>query len=175
MSVGSSIAGGAASGAAAGAVLGPWGALAGGVLGAGLGWWQGDAQSSVEDEKKKFEQMKLAEELRRFDVDANRTKGMAQAIAAASGASFQSTSLQEYLSNMGNEFKRQREWMRMAGGKQLDLYAQQQDVSAQSEYLQAAMDIGKGVAAWGSANNWGLEPADSRVVRTPNGSKLEDF
>jgi hypothetical protein len=126
------------------AAAGPWGGLVGGVGGALLGWGLGDKAADAREEASK-------EELRRFDIGAAQKMGEATAAVGASGVEF-GGSMTQYLAQMGNEFRRQREWAAGQAGSAKSL-------DEATNYLTMASGIGSSLAQFGKSKNWWQQPS----------------
>lgn len=91
------------------------------------------------------------EQVRRLEAEQQQQLGAARAAGAASGADFESTSIQRHLANMAEEFRRQVNFTRRAGMNQAS------DVSAAGT-LGLFSDLGGSLFSFGKANNWWRQP-----------------
>jgi hypothetical protein len=87
------------------------------------------------------------EQVRRDQLGHNVTVGTARVRGAGSGIDFESTSLQDYLTAMQDEFKRQEDWTLRTGMKQ----ASAMQASAAWGLIG---DLGGTMTQFGAANNW---------------------
>lgn len=111
------------------------------ILGAKYGFDQADQQRA-----------ETAEQVRRFNLIAQRTASEATALGNASGITGDSASLTTYLSAMQKEFSRQADWTKEAG----DIRA---DNTEMSTLFGTAGDLGGSMFKTGAANNWFRQPS----------------
>lgn len=91
------------------------------------------------------------EELRRLRLAHERTISETRAVAAASGAEFESSSTQTYLTAMADEFRRQEDWLRKAA----DAEAGSMQMTS---LFNAFSDFGGSMFSFGAMNNWFQQP-----------------
>ena len=112
-----------------------------GVLGAFSSLWSGFAQSDAI-------QKKAQEEQRRAHLEHSQVLGTTRAVGASSGVEFSSVSLQNYLSTMDTEFRKQEQWALNAAQDQAGSILTASAFKAQSDIFKSAFD-------YGQASNWG--------------------
>lgn len=122
-------------------------ALGVGVAGAAASWWNRRDQA-------RQQRAETREQVRRFELDAARTVGLARARGAASGVEFESRSLQDHLSAMTEEFRRQALWMRETGYRSAS-------ITDEAAGFGLVADLGSSVIGLGNANNWWRRPPGS--------------
>lgn len=118
----------------------PWGALASGVFGGVASLLSGNKAAELQKQTS-------LEQARRAALGNQLRLGEATAAAGASGVEMGTGSMQQYLSTMAAEFRRQNEW----AVKQAQEGA---DLSQLANGLGAATNIGKSLFSFGEANNW---------------------
>jgi hypothetical protein len=122
-------------------------ALGVGVAGAAASWWNRRDQADLQ-------RAETREAVRRFERDAARTVGLARARGAASGVEFESRSLQDHLSAMTEEFRRQAQWMRESGYRGAA-------TTDRAAGFGLVADLGSSLIGFGNANNWWRRPPGS--------------
>ena len=100
------------------------------------------------------------EMLRRQRLQQAQVFGKATASAAASGAEFDSSSIQVYLDAMKQEFARENAWVAQQG-------AAASSNLAWAGGLTAFSDVGRTVMNLGAANNWWRSPSPMAPVSEP--------
>lgn len=136
---------GALSGAGAGAVLGPWGAAAGAVVGTAIALV---GELSGADQKRK----ETEEAVRRMKAQQAQYLGVSTARAAASGFEFDSSSIQTYLTNMADEFRRESEWA-LKNGMTIA------DAQSTAGWVNAATGLVKAGGDFARSQNWFQTPS----------------
>lgn len=118
-------------------------ALGAGLAGAGTsmitGWLAADAQKAA-----------AMEQVRRQDRQNAATYSEATALSGASGVEA-TGSVQTYLAEMTNEFRRQHDWA-------VKQASQGADLSKLSSVLGGATSIGSSLFSFGAASGWGATP-----------------
>lgn len=117
------------------------------VAGSTASWFMGN-QAERERKRNAFEA------IRRMDREHAFTLGEARERGAASGFEFESESLQKYLGDMSNEFRRQHDFAVRAAKKGADL-------GELANGLQFATSLGSSLFQFGSANAWWQGPKPS--------------
>jgi hypothetical protein len=117
------------------------------IAGAGLG--VAGAFGSFFGKKAQAAEMRrqTLEQVRRDQFQHNTTVGQARTLGAGSGIEYESASLQDYLKNMHDEFKRQEQWTLRSGMKQASAVSS-------SALFGLIGDLGGTMTQFGAANNW---------------------
>jgi hypothetical protein len=121
------------------------------MLSLGLGALNAGLDISGGFDKAKRIRAETGETVRRFMLDAQRKMSSTEALGNASGVEGDSTSLTKYLMDMGNEFRKQADWMKSSG----EYMAGSAETSGMN---QAIGDIGGSLFSFGQSNNW-FKPA----------------
>ncbi len=130
------------------------GALGAGILGAGASFWGNLQQAGLLREAANLQRQTTDEEVRRFEAQKNQTIGTATAIGAASGVEFQSGSLQKYLSDMAEEFRKQTDWMKAAGYEKAANLERSADIATVAAPFKLFGDVGASLFRFGESQNW---------------------
>lgn len=105
------------------------------------------ASLNASQEQGRMMRRETDEELRRTTLANQQRLGAARAAGAASGVEFESKSLQDYLSAMDTEFRREQDWMRKAG----TFRARQVEAAGVWSLVGG---LGGSAMSYGASNNW---------------------